>query len=92
MTGKQYPNSGIMFKNDRSTHEKAPGYTGTGEVTCMHCGTGIDLKLALWARPARNGGKFLSLKFTPKGTHQTAATNNGGDFDDLAVHGDDKVF
>ena len=48
-------NSGALFKNERSTNEKAPQYTGKINVG------GKEFRLAAWVKEGKNG-KFFSLK------------------------------
>lgn len=66
MTNKDYPDSGILFANDRKgDNPRAPDRKGTGEVTCPHCQNRIELDLAGWVREGKRG-PFLSLKLKPK--------------------------
>lgn len=62
---REYPNSGILFKNDRKQGEKDRDYRGDGEVTCPVCESRIALWLSGWIRTGRKG-KFLGLSFKPK--------------------------
>lgn len=48
-------NSGVLFKNDKATNEKAPQYTGKINVN------GTDYRLAAWVKEGKKG-KFMSLK------------------------------
>jgi hypothetical protein len=48
-------NSGVLFKNDKATNEKAPQYTGKINVN------GTDYRLAAWIKEGKKG-KFMSLK------------------------------
>ena len=61
-----YPNSGILFKNDKKTSDKAPDYTGTLTAVCPECGRSFGRKLAGWVRTAKTGAKFLVLSFKPQ--------------------------
>ena len=47
--------SGILFKNDKATNDRAPGYTGKVNIN------GKDYRLAAWIKEGKNG-KFFSLK------------------------------
>jgi hypothetical protein len=47
--------SGVLFKNDKATNERAPGYTGKVNIN------GKDYRLAAWVKEGKNG-KFFSLK------------------------------
>jgi len=49
-------NSGVLFKDDKSTHPKAPEYTGNINID------GKELRLAAWVRTGKSGKKFFSLK------------------------------
>jgi hypothetical protein len=33
----EYPNSGVLFRNDNKKTPKHPNYRGNGEVTCERC-------------------------------------------------------
>jgi hypothetical protein len=55
MTEYSNENSGVLFKNDKATNEKAPGYTGKINVG------GKEFRLAAWVKEGKNG-KFFSLK------------------------------
>lgn len=48
-------NSGVLFKNDKATSEKAPAYKGKINVD------GKDYELAAWIKEGKSG-KFMSLK------------------------------
>jgi hypothetical protein len=47
--------SGVLFKNDKATNERAPGYTGKVNIN------GKDYRLAAWVKEGKKG-KFFSLK------------------------------
>jgi uncharacterized protein (DUF736 family) len=52
---QQRPNTGVLFKNNKKTSDKAPDYTGNIDVD------GGYYKLAAWVKPMKTGGKFLSI-------------------------------
>jgi hypothetical protein len=70
METANYTDSGILFKNDRRTSDKAPDYKGNLDAACEKCGHRMHRTLAAWVRNARNGSKFLSLSFKPKADQQ----------------------
>jgi hypothetical protein len=55
----QFPNSGILFRNDKKESEKSPDYRGNATVG------GQEFWISAWIREGRKG-KFLSLSFKPK--------------------------
>jgi hypothetical protein len=58
---EQRVNSGILLKNDRKgDNPKAPNLTGNGLLQ-LPDGTRVQLEIAAWTRPDRNGNKFLTL-------------------------------
>jgi len=52
-----YPDSGVLFKNDYKTDDKHPDYKGKGEYK------GVTFDLAAWVKQGKNGS-FLSIKFS----------------------------
>jgi hypothetical protein len=80
METANYTDSGILFKNDRRTSDKAPDYKGTLDTACEKCGHRMHRTLAAWIRNARNGSKFLSLSFKSKADQQPSpAPQDGAD-------------
>jgi hypothetical protein len=69
---REYPNSGILFRNDNKKTDKHPDYRGDAEVTCEHCGGRLELWLSGWVKEGRKG-KFLSLAFRSKQAERAAA-------------------
>jgi len=59
---QQYDNElrGVLFKNNKRTHEKQPEYTGSTQVN------GQEFWLSAWVKESKNGQKFFSLSLTPK--------------------------
>jgi hypothetical protein len=73
---REYPNSGILFRNDRKDSPKHPDYRGDGEITCEHCGCSSSWWLSGWVKEGRKG-KFLSLCFRSKQSQQSTTPGNG---------------
>jgi uncharacterized protein (DUF736 family) len=71
---QQKEGQGSLFKNDKKTAENQPDYRGTVNVG------GVNYTLAGWAKEAKNGSKFLSLKIQKEGenkpTQATTPANN----------------
>ena len=64
MADKDFPNSGILFRNDRKRSGTTdPDYKGTCDITC-DCGKRSTRKLAGWIKAGRSG-KFLTLSLKP---------------------------
>jgi cytochrome b involved in lipid metabolism len=55
--------SGAIFKNDKATSDKAPGYTGYILIN------GTEYDLSAWLKEGKKG-KFFSLSVKPKQTRQ----------------------
>ncbi len=71
--GKDYPNSGILFKNDRRRNDRDPEYAGSGDITCPRCNARFQFWLNAWVKAARTGAKFFSVSFKPKNSRSQAA-------------------
>jgi hypothetical protein len=69
--GKDFPNSGILFKNDKQRDEKDRGYQGSVDITCPTCTSRFQMWLSAWVKEGRKG-KFFSLSFKAK----ESATNS----------------
>lgn len=70
-------NSGVLFKNDKATNDRAPQFTGKINVG------GKEFRLAAWVKEGKNG-KFFSLnvsEFENKEPKPKPAPQVG--FDDL---------
>jgi hypothetical protein len=76
---KDYPNSGILFKNDRKRDDKDPGYAGNGDLTCPRCNSRFQVFVNAWVKTGRTGAKFFSLSFKPKGARPAAVASDNGD-------------
>ena len=61
---RDFPNSGILFRNDRKQEDRHPDYNGTADVDCPQCGPRTHWRLASWIKQGRKG-KFMSLTATP---------------------------
>jgi hypothetical protein len=62
---KDYPNSGILFRDADKRDEKSRDYRGEGDITCPHCGSRFTIWLSGWIKSGRKG-KFLGLSFKAK--------------------------
>jgi hypothetical protein len=81
MADRDFPNSGILFRNDRKregSHD--PDYKGTCDVQC-ECGRRFTRKLAGWIKQGRNG-KFLTVRLKPRseGDDAQAAADDDAHF------------
>jgi hypothetical protein len=80
MANGDFPNSGILFKNDRKREgSRDPDYQGTVDISCG-CGRRFTRKLAGWIKQGRNG-KFLALSLKPHadGSSDGAQTRDARD-------------
>jgi len=77
MRNLKYPNTGVLFKQDRKKSDKAPDWTGTleidDELLKAAIVSGAKLRIAGWVRSGRNG-EFISLK----AEEEKAQGNSGG--------------
>jgi hypothetical protein len=73
--GKDFPNSGALFRNDRKRGDRDPEYAGSADVTCPRCTARSQFFLNSWVKAARTGAKFFSLSFKPKNSQPPAATD-----------------
>jgi hypothetical protein len=65
MADRDFPNSGILFRNDRKRGgSNDPDYKGTADIQC-ECGRRFTRKLAGWIKQGRNG-KFLTVSLKPR--------------------------
>jgi hypothetical protein len=78
-TGRDFPNSGILFANDRKDGERDRDYRGTADISCPHCEGRFQVWLSGWIKNGRKG-KFLSLSFKAKeaSAPQGTATDDAG--------------
>jgi hypothetical protein len=80
MADRDFPNSGILFRNHRKREgSRDPDYQGTVDISCG-CGRRFNRKLAAWIKQGRNG-KFLALSLKPhaEGSGESAQTREAGD-------------
>jgi hypothetical protein len=78
---KDYPNSGILFKEPTKREARDRDYKGSADITCS-CGRRTQHWLSAWIKEGRKG-KFLTLAFKPKepnGQPQRPADINLDDF------------
>jgi hypothetical protein len=71
MAQRDYPNSGILFINDRKGTERDPDHTGRGEFECPSCGQRTEFWLNAWNRLAKSGSNYLSLSLKAKAAAAT---------------------
>jgi hypothetical protein len=75
---KDFPNSGILFRNDRKREgSNDPDYTGTADIQCQ-CGRRFTRKVGGWIKQGRNG-KFLTLALKPRPEGDDAQTTADDD-------------
>lgn len=60
MAYEQRDNTGSLFKNDRKETDSHPDYKGSALLN------GVEHWLDAWINEARDGSKYMSLKFKPK--------------------------
>jgi uncharacterized protein (DUF736 family) len=66
MAYEQRDLTGSLFKNDRKESDTHPDYKGSALLN------GVDHWLDAWINTAKDGSKYMSLKFKPKGQQQSA--------------------
>jgi hypothetical protein len=64
-SNRDFPNSGILFANERKEGDRDRDYRGTADISCPHCEGRFQLWLSGWIKNGRKG-KFLSLSFKAK--------------------------
>ena len=74
-----YPNSGVLFKNDKKKNEKNRDYQGNAEID------GVAYWVSAWIKTGKSGVKFMSLSFKPKERRQERAQ-------DVPDYNDDALF
>jgi hypothetical protein len=77
MSDRDYPNSGILFKNDHKRDGKDRDYQGTANIDCPHCGKRSTWWLSSWIKQG-NKGKFLALNLKVKDADHSARAATAG--------------
>jgi hypothetical protein len=62
---RDYPNSGILFRDDKKQSDRDRDYKGTGDIDCPHCGGRLQFWISGWIKQGRKG-KFISFSFKAK--------------------------
>ena len=62
---QEWPNTGVLFKNDRKEKDRDRDYNGDAHTTCSCCGQEQAWWLSAWIKQGRKG-KFLSLSLKAK--------------------------
>jgi hypothetical protein len=84
MATKDYPNSAVLFVNDRRKNgDRDPDLKGSGTLDCPHCKRRVELWVSAWRKTGGRAGKFLSLSFRPKGEAPPAHSDCDFDLDVL---------
>jgi hypothetical protein len=78
---RDYPNSGILFKEDRPQGNSPRDYKGTGDIDCPHCGGRFQFWISSWIKQGKKG-KFMSLSFKAKDEEQHEQRGNGATNDE----------
>lgn len=60
-----YPNSGILSRNEKKDAANQPDHKGAADIDCQHCGAKNSFWLSAWIKNGSKG-KFFSLAFTAK--------------------------
>jgi hypothetical protein len=69
----EYPDSGLLFSEERKFNPRGPDYRGEGRIDCPHCARSIEVRLSGWIKTARTGAKFLSFAFRPRAVERRDA-------------------
>lgn len=78
--GRDFPNSGILFKNDKKREARDRDYQGSADITCT-CGKRSQFWLSAWLKEGKQS-KFLGLAFKPKDAASERAQNGTATSDD----------
>ncbi len=73
MAYEQRPNTGSLFKNDKKETDSHPDYKGSGLID----GVG-EVWIDAWINEARDGSKYMSLKFKRKEQRASNGPNYAG--------------
>ena len=68
MAYEQKDNTGSLFKNDRKETDSHPDYKGSALLN------GVEHWLDAWINTAKDGSKYMSVKFKPKEARQQTAS------------------
>ena len=85
---RDYPNSGVLFANDRKTGERSADLKGSGTLDCPHCGQRVELWLNAWRKVGQRAGSYLSLSLRPKTGGAMNTAGAGRDLADVFPPGD----
>lgn len=67
------PNTGSLFRNTKKETDSHPDYNGNGVID------GTEYWFSAWINEAKDGSKYMSLKFKPKDApRQTASQAYAG--------------
>jgi hypothetical protein len=58
---RDYPNSGILFRNDSKQSDGHPDYRGEAGITCPDCGNRFAAWLSGWVKNGRRGKFCVAL-------------------------------
>lgn len=61
-----FPDSAVLFPNDRKQRDQQPDYTGKGEWQ------GSQFELSAWVNTSKSGKRYLSIKLSPPYVAQQA--------------------
>lgn len=67
--GKQYDNSGMLFRNNEKSGERDRDYKGEATIG------GAAYWVSGWIKEAKNGSKFLTFSFKAQDAPKDAANN-----------------
>lgn len=63
----EFPNKGILSKNERKERDTHPDIKGNADVTCACCGKTTAYWMDGWKNPRKDGsGSFYKISFKPK--------------------------
>lgn len=81
----QYPNSGILSRNDRREKDTHPEFTGNAEVD------GVEYWLNAWVNE-KDGRKYFKISFKPKNPPQDPVRHTEPETYTEPVDGDNIPF
>jgi uncharacterized protein (DUF736 family) len=86
MAYEQKDLTGSLFKNDRKESDTHPDYKGSALLN------GVDHWMDAWINTAKDGSKYMSLKFKPKEARRAGDTNLASSMNQAAALDDDVPF